>query len=127
MSFKYNFEKLEVWIIAKDLAVEVYRLTEKFPAKEKYGLISQLTRAVISVSSNIAEGNTRKSNKEKVHYIEISYGSLMEVVSILVISKELKFVEESDYDKLRTIIEELSNKLIALKNNHNSNNRVVKL
>jgi four helix bundle protein len=121
MSFKYNFEKLEVWIIAKDLAIDIYRLTEKFPDRERFGLISQITRAVISISSNIAEGNTRKSNKEKSHFLEISYGSLMEVVSIIEISKELKFIEESEHEKLRFKMEELSNKLIALKNYHNFN------
>ncbi|MBN2682467.1 MAG: four helix bundle protein [Bacteroidales bacterium] len=118
MKFTYNFEKLEVWKLSKDFAVSIYRSTESFPAREKYGLISQLTRAAISVSSNIAEGNSRKSNKEKAHFLDIAYGSLMETASTLSISKDLEFISKNQYSEFRTQIEAISNKIIALKNYH---------
>ena len=71
----YQFEKLTAWQKAKDLAVIVHRLAAKFPTYEQYALSSQVRRAAISVPSNIAEGTGRVSVKEKIHFLEISYGS----------------------------------------------------
>ena len=78
---RYPFEKLEVWEQAKDLVKNVYFCTKKFLAEEKYGLVSQLNRAVLSVSSNIAEGSSRKSRKDQGHFYHMAYSSLMEVLS----------------------------------------------
>lgn len=75
---QYSFEKLLVYQSAKLLVVEVYRLLEKFPKHENYALCDQLRRAIVSVPSNLAEGSGRASIKEKIHFIEIAYGSLME-------------------------------------------------
>jgi len=66
--YTYSFEKLEVWKLARELVKEIYRLTEKFPSEEKFGLIGQLRRASVSVSSNLAEGSSRKSAKEQAHF-----------------------------------------------------------
>ena len=77
--FKYRFEKLDIWKLSRELVVAVYALTRGFPLEEKYALCSQIQRAVISVPSNIAEGMSRNSIKEQLRFIEIAYGSLMEV------------------------------------------------
>ena len=84
MSFK--FEKLEVWKEAQKFATLVYRKTVKFPVKEKYGLTSQIRRAAVSVSLNIAEGSDRKSDKDFTRYLRIAIGSLNEVVTIIYVA-----------------------------------------
>jgi len=113
---RYRFEKLEVWQLAKDLVKDVYLCTKLFPAEEKYGLVSQLNRAVLSVSSNIAEGASRKSSKDQGHFYQMAYSSLMEVLSQLVIAKELDFLSEENYISLRSRIDTIAPRLSALHN-----------
>jgi len=79
MKYNYSFEKIEVWQLAKQLTVIIYKLTTNFPDEEKFGLTSQLRRASVSVPSNIAEGNSKSSLKEKAYFTEIAFSSLMEV------------------------------------------------
>ena len=74
----FTFEKLEAWKKARFLVKDTYTLISKFPTTERFGLSSQLGRAIISVPSNLAEGCGRPSIKERIHFIEIAYGSLME-------------------------------------------------
>ena len=95
MEYKFVFEKLEVWQLAKELAVELYGATKKFPVEERYGLVSQINRAVISVVSNIAEGASRTSKKDRAHFYQIAYSSLMEVAAQLIIAYELTFYKFS--------------------------------
>ena len=83
---EYSFEKLKVWNEAKELVVNVYHLLDSFPMFEKFALCDQIRRAIVSVPSNIAEGSGRKSLKEKTHFLEISYGSLMETYNQLLIA-----------------------------------------
>ena len=92
MSYKFSFEKLNVWIDSKELIKMIYKLTYKFPDEEKFSLTCQLRRASVSVASNLAEGTSRKTN--------IAFSSLMEVLSQVIIAKELNFVEENDYQIL---------------------------
>lgn len=108
---EYSFEKLEIWQLARKLAVKVYKTTVEFPDDERYGLISQVRRSAMSVSSNIAEGSSRYSSKDRVRFIEIAYGSLMEVASQLIISIDLGYLDLSAHEELRDLIEELSNKM----------------
>ncbi len=68
MSYTFSFEKLNVWIDSKELVKEIYSITQKFPSEEKFGLTNQLRRASISVASNLAEGTSRNTNKDKVHF-----------------------------------------------------------
>jgi len=89
MSHTYSFEKLEAWKNARSLAKAIYVLSSKFSNSEKFGLASQIQRTAVSVSSNIAEGSGRNSPKEKIRFIEIVYGSLMETLSQLFIAKDL--------------------------------------
>ena len=77
----FRFEKLDVWNKAIDYADLVYSLTKSFPADERFGLTSQMRRSAVSVSSNVAEGSGRSSDKDSARFIEIGYGSLMECVS----------------------------------------------
>ena len=110
----YSFEKLEVWNEAKEFTKSIYLLTSKFPDSEKFGLISQLRRAAVSICSNIAEGSARKSNKDKAHFTTMAFGSSVEVINQLILSFELNFINELDYQKLREALESVTNKLNGL-------------
>lgn len=112
----YSFEKLEVWKESLALVKQVYSITESFPSEEKFGLTSQLRRASISISSNLAEGTSRKTQKDKAHFTTISFSSAMEVLNQLIISKDLGFISENDYILARTKIEKITNMLNALRN-----------
>ena len=113
--YVFSFEKLEVWKEAIQLSKKVYILTEKFPKEEKFGLISQVRRATNSISSNLAEGTSRITNKDKAHFTTIAFSSTMEVLNHLIVSKELGFVSEEKYSELRNSIYKISNMLNALR------------
>lgn len=104
----YIFEKLTVWQRARSLVKEVYLLTALFPEEEKFGLRSQIQRAVVSVSSNIAEGSGRYFNKEKLHFYSIAYGSLLEVVSQLFLACDLGYIQSSDLERLEPAMDEIA-------------------
>ena len=95
---------------------DIYRLTKDFPSEEKFGLISQLQRASISIASNLAEGTSRKTNKDKAHFTTIAFSSAMEVLNQIIISKELNFISEKDYILVREKLEKISNMLNELRN-----------
>ncbi|MCF8254163.1 MAG: four helix bundle protein [Bacteroidia bacterium] len=105
-----NFRKLEVWVDALDLAKDVYSFKDQLPKSEIYGLSSQLCRAVVSISSNLAEGCSRKSEKEFVRFIEIAMGSAFEVESLLILSKELELATNFDYQPISLKLEKLQKK-----------------
>ena len=121
MSYLFSFEKLNVWIDSKELVKMIYTLTRKYPSEEKFGLTSQLRRATISVASNIAEGTSRITNKDKAHFSTIAYSSLMEVLNQVIISDELDFIEKEDYVEIRNQIEKVANKLNALRKSQLNN------
>ncbi|NOZ34482.1 MAG: four helix bundle protein [Chlorobi bacterium] len=112
---QFSFEKLDVWQLSRNLAVEIYKISNDFPKEEKYGLSSQIRRAVISVSSNIAEGSSRQSGIEQARYTEIAYGSLLEVLNQLILSSDLNYIATKEVEDLRPKIEELVNKLYKLR------------
>lgn len=115
MTYTFSFEKLNVWVDSKELVKQIYLITKEFPSEEKFGLTNQLRRASISVASNLAEGTSRNTNKDKVHFSTMAFSSLMEVLNQIIIAKELNFIKESDYQTLRSDIEKISNKLNALR------------
>ena len=115
----FSFEKLDVWKKSRLLIKEVYRLTKLYPEEEKYGLINQLRRAAVSVANNISEGSARKTSKDQANFTTMSFSSLMEVLNMLIISVDLEFMEEREYLELRPLIEEIANKLNALRNTQN--------
>ena len=118
----YSFEKLETWKEAVSLVKDIYRVTEDFPKEERFGLTSQLRRASISIASNLAEGTSRKTNKDKAHFTTMAFSSAMEILNQLIISVELNFVSEKDYILVRTKIEKITNMLNALRNHQLNEN-----
>ena len=113
--YQYSFEKLVVWQDSIALVLLIYTITKEFPSEEKFGLTSQLRRATVSISSNIAEGTSRTTNKDKARFITIAFSSTMEVLNQIIISKKLNFITETQYQELREIINKVANKLNALK------------
>lgn len=111
----YYFEKLDVWQKGRSFAKLVYSLSQKFPPDEKFGIVSQIRRAAVSVCCNIAEGVNRNTGKEQARFTEIAYGSLMEVLNLLILSNDLAFISEKEVIECRMLIEELSNKLNSLR------------
>lgn len=104
---EFGFEKLMAWKKSRTLVKSVYKLIREFPHEEKYGLSDQLRRAVISVSSNLAEGGGRLAVREKRHFCQIAYGSLMEVTCQLILAEDLGFISTSQNMEIREEIEEL--------------------
>lgn len=111
----YSFEKLDVWKEAIKLAIMTYKTTDLLPSEEKFGLISQMRRCSVSVSSNIAEGTSRLTQKDKVHFMTIAYSSAIELLNQAIISKELQFISNESYLELRQDIESITNKINALR------------
>lgn len=112
---EYAYKKLRVYEHAKLFVIEVYKVLEKFPVEERYALCDQLRRASISVPSNIAEGMSRTSDKDKAHFLEMSYGSLMETQCQLDIAKELGYIETSDLEQLNECIASIAQMLSGLR------------
>lgn len=115
MMSEFNFEKLEVWQKAKSLVTVIYQITNKFPPTETYALSNQLQRAIVSVPSNIAEGNSRFSAKERLHFIEIAYGSLMEAFCQVSVALELGYINEDTMNLLRLKFQEIGKMLSGLR------------
>ena len=114
--YTFSFERLEVWNKSRNLTKRIYHLTNKFPDSEKFGLISQLRRAVISVCSNIAEGSSRKSRKDQHHFYNIAFSSLMETLNQVIISFDLEYLDKQTLDEIRNEIHTISlmlNRLIG--------------
>jgi len=102
-----SYKDLIIWQEAKNLTVVIYKITDKFPKSELYGLTSQIRRAAVSIPSNIAEGFGRKSKKEKIQFLRISFGSGAELETQLEISLELGYLDKSDYNILENNLDKL--------------------
>lgn len=110
-----KFKELNVWKDAIELAVDTYKITRTFPSEEKFGLMSQINRAVISISSNIAEGAGRNNPKEFRQFLGIALGSACELESQLIVSQRLEFLSEDVLNKFLerlTLLQNMTNKLI---------------
>lgn len=116
MEYLYAFERLDVWQVSRTFVKDIYVLLRTFPDFEAYNITSQIRRAAVSVSLNIAEGSTRNSLKEQSRFTEIAYGSLLEVYCSLLLAKDLNYIREEDFRNVSDKVKELSNKLNALKN-----------
>lgn len=103
-------ENLEVWKDSMQLAKNVYFKTKNFPKEEIYGLTSQIRRSVISIPSNIAEGSARQSDKEFIQFLYIALGSLAELQTQLILSKEFDYIE----DNMSIEIENIRKKILGL-------------
>ena len=111
---EYSFEKLDVWKLAKEFTIKLYRVTQKFPDVEKFGLVSQLRRAAVSVSLNISEGSSRIGKKDQANFYIYAYSSSIEIINQLIISKELGFIDNDTYTELRNDLELITTKLNRL-------------
>jgi len=111
-----SFKGLEVWKEAIEIGKRVYEVTKDFPKSEMYGLVSQLRRAVVSVSSNIAEGCGRRTDKDFVNFLHIAMGSIREVESQLFISKELGYLDNIKLIELEKELDSLGKKLMGFIN-----------
>lgn len=106
-----RWKNLEVWKLADTFALEVYRVTKKFPREEVYGLTSQLRRAALSVPTNIVEGYSRRGDRELRRFLDIALGSLAETKYLLHFSHCLSYLDDSTYAALSKAAEELGSKL----------------
>ena len=112
---EYSYQTLNVYKDAKALVIEIYRLLKQFPKEEQYALCDQLRRAAISITSNIAEGMSRYSDKEKAHFLGIAYASMMEVDSQLDISVDLAYITPGQFANIREKINSVGKQLSALR------------
>jgi four helix bundle protein len=111
---QFRFQKLEVWQQARLLNKKIYELSKAFPTNEAYALTSQIRRASISVSSNIAEGAGRNSDADFAHFLEISYASLMEVISQLYLALDQDYITETQLEIISTDADLLASQIVAL-------------
>ena len=112
---EYSYQTLNVYKDAKALVIEIYRLLKQYPAEERYAICDQIRRAAISITSNIAEGMSRYSDKEKAHFLEIAYASMMEVDSQLDISADLDYITSVQFAEIREKINSVGKQLSALR------------
>ena len=119
IEFDFSYRKLNVYQLSKQLVKDIYSIVESFPKTEVFGLGDQMRRAVISVPSNIAEGTSKVSPKEQFHFLEIAYGSLMEIMCQLEISFDLGYINQDQLqqsgEKIVMIYKMLSSMQSALK------------
>lgn len=112
----FGYRKLIAYQKAKEVVKRTYKLLKKFPAEERYAMSDQLRRASVSITSNIAEGMTRYSVKDKAHFIEMAFGSLMEVSSQIEIAEELGYITTEDRMSMDELIREDARLLSGLQN-----------
>ena len=109
----HSYSELIVWQKAKDLAVNVYELTEKFPKEEIYGLISQMRRFAVSIPSNITEGRTRGTRKDFLQFLRIAHGSCSELETQVEIAKRWSRTKNLDFSRIENLLLEVG-KMLAL-------------
>jgi four helix bundle protein len=112
----YSFEKLECWQNARKLAVWTYQSTKNFPPDERFGLISQMRRASISIASNIAEGSARRTSKDQAHFSTVAYSSTIELLDDLIISSDLGYLAADFYLIGREMVEKQTLLISTLRN-----------
>lgn len=108
---------MEIFKLSYDLALEVYKILDKFPEREKDNIISQMKRAATSIPLNIAEGSVKKSQRAFLSYLGYSYGSAKELDVLLSLSKDLKYITQKDYDLLFKRLDKVMAKLFGFMKN----------
>ena len=106
-----SFEELPVWKDARKFANKIYNLTKKFPKEENYGLTSQITRATVSIGSNIAEGFDRYSKKDFIKFLIIARGSISEIQNDLYIALDLIYINQNDFQEIYALAKELGKQI----------------
>ncbi len=112
----FSFENLKVYQDARELVKNVYLLQNTFPKEERYALGDQIRRAAVSITANLAEGSGRQSPKEKIHFIEIAFGSMTEVFCELQTACDLNYIKTEQLDALRPQFTEVAKMLSGLRN-----------
>ncbi len=122
----HNFKKINAWNEAIDLAVKIYELTKKFPDEEKFGLVAQLRRSSISISSNIAEGAGRETSAQFINFLRIAQASANELRSQLILSNRLFFVSNEELKDLENKVDKIQRMISNFKKQlTNKENRTV--
>ena len=111
----FAYRKLDVYANSKKYVAEIYRLLQKFPNEERFAMCNQLRRAAVSITSNIAEGMGRMAIKERLHFLEISYASITEVLCQLDISQSLGYISEENLSQAEEIAERLTRVMSGLR------------
>lgn len=114
-----KFKELKVWQKAIQLVTKIYSHTSNFPKEEMYGIVSQIRRCAVSIPSNIAEGAGRGSKKEFSHFLDIAKGSSFELETQLIISKELGFLNQFNFDNLHPELDEIQKMITGLQKSMN--------
>lgn len=114
----FSYRKLIAYQNGKEVVKRTYQLLKKFPAEERYAMCDQLRRASVSITSNIAEGVNRFSVKDKIHFIEIAFGSLMEVSSQFEIAEDLGYITTNDRLSMDELVKEVARLLSGLRNSY---------
>lgn len=112
----HNFRKLNIWIKSIDLVTDIYKLTNTFPSHERFGIISQMQRAALSCPTNISEGSAKSSNKDFSRFLEMSIGTLYELETELIVSKNLGYTKNEFFEEYHEKIIELQKMIVAFKN-----------
>ena len=110
---QHNVNELKIWQKSIDLVTGIYKLAATFPTDERYGLISQIRKAAVSISSNIAEGAGRNTNRDFSHFIGIANGSSYEVMTQLIIAQRLKFITEEEVLPILSKLDEIQKMIYA--------------
>ena len=120
----FSFENIMAWQKAHSLTILVYQITRNFPEDERFGLTSQFRRAAVSVEANIAEGYKKISKADKLRFLNISEGSLAECRNYIILSRDLYFINEEEYNNLYLALEESSRLLTAYSKGIINNNGI---
>lgn len=123
----FNFEKLDVWQKARELAKEVYDVTKSFPSEERYGLQSHIRKTIVSIVSNIAEGRSRWSVADRVRFIEIAFGSLYELIAQCYLALDQDYIVQDKFEQIYNRCEEVCRMLNGLRNAYYEENDVPNL
>ncbi len=110
----HNYKQLDVWKRSLKLTVEVYKISQKFPSEEKFGLMSQIRRCAVSVPSNIAEGAGRRTDGEFVNFLGIAHGSICELETQLYVAEELNYLQSIELNKVISELNEIQKMLYTL-------------
>ena len=115
-----SFTDLIAWQEGHKLVLLIYSITKKFPKEELFGLVSQIRRCAVSITSNIAEGFSRRSKKEKINFYHISLGSLAELQNQLIIIRDLKYIDSNEFNKIAKQTVRVSKLINGLKKSLNT-------
>ena len=113
---KHNFKNLDIWQRSRQFVKEIYLITKSFPSEERYGLISQIRKAAVSMPSNIAEGCGRSTKPQLIHFLDIAIASSCEVETQLYLSYDLEYVNQSEMKRLTDEVTQIRRMTIRFQN-----------